>query len=62
MHDYLLRMMTYEPCKTKQRESLVWDVAIVFFKTGLTNIVGERNNKFVYERYTDMYSTTLGSW
>ena len=63
MRNYLLHMMTYEPCKTMQRESLVCDIAIIiFFKTGLTNIVGERNHKSVYEGYTDMYSATLGSW
>ena len=29
MRDYLLHMMTYEPRKTVQRESLVCDVAII---------------------------------
>ena len=62
MRNYLLHMITFEPCKTKRRESLVCNVAIIFFKTGLTNIVGERNRKSVYEGYTDMYSATLGSW
>ena len=53
MRNYLLHMMTYEPCKTMQREC---DIAIIiFFKTGLTNIMGERNHKSVYEGYTDMY-------